>query len=162
MPMNVLRALARIASGQRRGQALVEFALVFPIFAIMLFGIVDLGRYVFTANSLDNGAREAARSASVSTRPAECAGLDRGACAVAIAKSRTWGVPPNGVAVTVTCERYGADGTLVSPAPTPAQCRTDDFIVVHAKTVFTLVTPLIAQFLGNQTISGDSRVVVNQ
>ena len=53
-----------------RGQALVEFALVLPIFAIMLFGIIDFGRYVFTANSLNNGAREAARFASVVNRPA--------------------------------------------------------------------------------------------
>ena len=39
------------APGSSRGQALVEFALVLPIFAIMLFGIIDFGRYVFTANS---------------------------------------------------------------------------------------------------------------
>ena len=41
-----------------RGQAMVEFALVLPIFAILLFGIIDIGRYVYTANALSNGARE--------------------------------------------------------------------------------------------------------
>ena len=54
-----------------RGQSMVEFALVLPIFAILLFGIIDFGRYVFTANALNNGAREAARFASVSVFPAE-------------------------------------------------------------------------------------------
>ena len=43
-----------------------------------------------------------------------------------------------------------------------AACRTDDFLVVHTQSDFTLVTPLIAQFLGDQTITGDSRVTVNQ
>ena len=43
-----------------------------------------------------------------------------------------------------------------------AACRTDDFLVVHTESQFTLVTPLIAQLLGNQKITGDSRVAVNQ
>ena len=29
------------------GQGLVEFALVIPIFLLMLFGVVDAGRYVY-------------------------------------------------------------------------------------------------------------------
>ena len=98
MPMSFARLRKR---GSSRGQALVEFALVLPIFAIMLFGIIDFGRYVFTANSLNNGAREAARFASVVNRPPECAGLSRSACATTIAKSHAWGVPQSGVTVTV-------------------------------------------------------------
>ena len=100
------------------------------------------------------------RFASVSNRPAECAGLTRAACATAIAQSHAWGVPGSSVAVTVACERYSAGGTKSNPGMT--NCRTDDFLVVHTQTQFTLVTPLIAQFLGGQTISGDSRVTVNQ
>lgn len=157
MPMSLARFRNRSSS---RGQALVEFALVLPIFAIMLFGIIDFGRYVFTANSLNNGAREAARFASVVNRPPECAGLSRSACASTIAKSRAWGVPESGVTVTVTCERYSAGGTKSDPGV--VACRTDDFLVVHAESEFTLVTPLIAQLLGDQTITGDSRVTVNQ
>jgi len=48
-----------------RGQALVEFAIVIPIFLALLFGIVDLGRVVWANNSLANAAREAARYAIV-------------------------------------------------------------------------------------------------
>jgi Flp pilus assembly protein TadG len=143
-----------------RGQALVEFALVLPIFAIMLFGIIDLGRFVFTANSLNNGAREAARFASVANRPAECAALSRTACATTIARSHAWGVPQGGVTVTVNCERYSAGGTKSDPGV--SACRTDDFLVVQAQTEFTLVTPLIGGLLGDQTITGESRVTVNQ
>ncbi len=148
--------------GTGRGQALVEFALVLPIFAIMLFGIIDFGRYVFTANSLNNGAREAARFASVSVFPAECTGLTRSACATTIARSHAWGVPGSSVNVTTTCEGFHPDGTagVAGARPSP-QCTTGDLLRVQTQTSFTLVTPLIAQFLGGQTIRGDARVAVN-
>jgi hypothetical protein len=48
-----------------RGQALVEFALVLPIFLAMLLGIVDLGRVIWANNALAGAAREAARFAIV-------------------------------------------------------------------------------------------------
>jgi len=47
------------------GQALVEFALVFPIIALLVFGFIDVGRAVLTANTLTNAARQAARVAAV-------------------------------------------------------------------------------------------------
>jgi len=156
--MTITHAIRRLRSA--RGQSLVEFALVLPIFAILLFGIIDFGRYVFTANALNNGAREAARFASVVNRPPECVGLTRSACATTIAKSNAWGVPRNGITVTVSCERYASGGTKSLPGV--AACRTDDFLVVHTQSVFTLVTPLIGQLLGDQTITGDARVTVNQ
>ena len=43
------------------GQGLVEFALVFPIFVIMLFGLFDVGRAVFAYNAITNSAREGTR-----------------------------------------------------------------------------------------------------
>ena len=46
-------------------QALVEFALVLPIFLVMLFGIIDLGRYVYMNSTLSQAARESARVAAV-------------------------------------------------------------------------------------------------
>ena len=48
-----------------RGQALLEFALVLPIFLSLLFLIVDFGRVVWATNSLANAAREGARYAIV-------------------------------------------------------------------------------------------------
>jgi Flp pilus assembly protein TadG len=48
-----------------RGQALVEFALVAPIFFLILFSIIDFGRYVYYVQILNNAAREGARYAIV-------------------------------------------------------------------------------------------------
>lgn len=47
------------------GQALVEFAFIFPLIALLAFGFIDVGRAVFTANALTNAARQAARVAAV-------------------------------------------------------------------------------------------------
>ena len=48
-----------------RGQALVEFALILPIFLIMLMTVIDVGRAIWAQNSLASAAREGARYAIV-------------------------------------------------------------------------------------------------
>lgn len=51
--------------GRARGQALVEAALVAPLFFLILFGIIDLGRVIWANDVVSNAAREGARFASV-------------------------------------------------------------------------------------------------
>ena len=48
-----------------RGQTLVEFAFVLPLFIFLLVAIFDLGHVVWANDTLANGAREAARYAIV-------------------------------------------------------------------------------------------------
>lgn len=48
-----------------RGQAMVELALVFPLFIMVFFGIIVLGIGVFYQQQITNAAREAARFASI-------------------------------------------------------------------------------------------------
>lgn len=48
-----------------KGQALVEVALVAPLFFLILFGIIDLGRVIWANDAVANAAREGARYASV-------------------------------------------------------------------------------------------------
>jgi TadE-like protein len=50
---------------RRRGQALVEFALVVPVLFLLFLGIVETGRLVFYLHTLNNAAREGARYAIV-------------------------------------------------------------------------------------------------
>jgi Flp pilus assembly pilin Flp len=45
------------------GQSMVEFAVLAPIFFLLLLGTIDLGRAVYTYNAISNAAREGARSA---------------------------------------------------------------------------------------------------
>lgn len=56
----------RIPGGRpRRGQALVEFALVLPLLMLVLFGIVEFGRAWNAKQVLTDAAREGARLAVV-------------------------------------------------------------------------------------------------
>jgi hypothetical protein len=55
-----------------RGQAMVEFALVFPIFILLMVGMFDLGRVIWVNNTLATAAREAARYAIVHGAKAPC------------------------------------------------------------------------------------------
>ena len=50
-------------SDRSRGQAMVEFALVIPVFILLMVGIFDLGRVVWVNDTLATAAREAARFA---------------------------------------------------------------------------------------------------
>jgi hypothetical protein len=144
------------------GQALAEFALVLPLFILLVFGIIDMGRYVYTANALGNGAREGARAGSVGIRPSPtCDGLSREECVVEITGSQSWGIPETLITTTVTCERYPV-GSTAPVYPGVNSCATDDLLSVRASTTFTLVTPVIAQLIGDMSISGESRVTVNQ
>jgi hypothetical protein len=60
-----LRRPARSSKRRSRGQALVEFAFVAPMFFLLLFAIIDFGRYVYYVQVLNNAAREGARYAIV-------------------------------------------------------------------------------------------------
>ena len=55
-----------------RGQALVEFALVFPLFLLVLFGIIVYGLSVFYQQQLTNAAREAARYGAIHSATSQC------------------------------------------------------------------------------------------
>ncbi len=50
---------------RRDGQALVEFALVIPIFILIVIGIIEFGRLWMTLNTLTGAAREGVRVAAV-------------------------------------------------------------------------------------------------
>jgi hypothetical protein len=56
-----------------RGQAMVEFALVFPIFILLMVGMFDLGRVIWVNDTLATASREAARFAIVHGAKSTCA-----------------------------------------------------------------------------------------
>jgi Flp pilus assembly protein TadG len=58
---------ALVRTRARRGQSMVEFALVLPVILWLTMGIVDLGRGIFFYNMLSNAAREGARVGIVRT-----------------------------------------------------------------------------------------------
>lgn len=57
----------RIQFKSHRGQALLEFALVLPILALVILGIFDLGWAIYANNTVSSAAREGARRAIIKT-----------------------------------------------------------------------------------------------
>ena len=87
------------------GQSLVEFALAFPIFLLLLFGLIDIGRFVYTANAVSQAAREGARYGSVGDWSASCGG-SRQSCVIQETIDRLAGVTVKPSDVKVTCWRH--------------------------------------------------------
>jgi Flp pilus assembly protein TadG len=143
------------------GQSMVEFALVLPIFLLLLFGLIDIGRYVYTANAVNEAAREGARLGSVAAWSADCSG-SRETCVRDITMSRLAGVAISAKDVTVQCWRYNP-ARPSEPAPVAvALCRANDFLSVRLDATFQVLTPVIGQFLGGAKVTGVAKVMVHQ
>ncbi len=71
---------------RRAGQSMVEFAVLAPIFFLLLLGTIDLGRAVYTYNAISNAAREGARAAVPFDSP-----LPQNATVVAAVQSKLGG-----------------------------------------------------------------------
>ena len=153
--------------GRPAGQALVEFALVVPIFLILLFGLIEVGRYIYLNNAFNEAAREAARFGSVEqwqhSCPASVSSPDRFTCTAQIARERLSGAPAD-VLVDVACN------TMDSVAPPTGlaadECGSNDLLVVTVRTpssgptAFRFLTPVIGQLLGTPVITGKTQVVI--
>jgi len=91
----------RALCGRRStGQALVEFAIVAPVFFLLLFAIIEAGRFILYYETLNNATREGARYATVH-------GSASGAVATAsdiqsVVRQWSIGLDPNSVVVTTT------------------------------------------------------------
>ena len=64
-PFRGARKAVRSIRATETGQSLVEFAMVLPLFLVLLFGLVDFGRAFYSWMVITNGAREGARAGAV-------------------------------------------------------------------------------------------------
>lgn len=136
----------RIRRHHGRGQALVEFALIIPIFLLVIFGLVDLGRAVFVNNSLAEAARDGARYGSVQARGYDDA---RRTAVEDWVLARLVSVP--NATVTVTCVSAAAS----------LGCTVNDVLIVTAEADLEMITPIIGQIVGTLALDGRSEVLVN-
>ena len=56
-----LEKVCRLCRKRRRGAAAVEFAVVAPVFFILIFGMIEFGRMVMVQQVITNASREGAR-----------------------------------------------------------------------------------------------------
>lgn len=96
---------------QENGSALVEFAVVAPLFILLLFGIIDFSRAIWTRNTAAHAAREGVRYAIV--RGAESGRAATESDVEAYVQSRAHGMPTTDVGVTTTWKPDNKPGSVV-------------------------------------------------
>lgn len=63
-----MRRAASLASGQReRGAVAVEYGIILPVFLVLVLGLMDTGRLLWTQTTLDRAVEAAARCGAVDT-----------------------------------------------------------------------------------------------
>ena len=161
--------LGRPANARRSvvGQALSEFALVVPIFLLLLFGLIEVGRYIYLNNAFNAAAREGARFGSVEewryACPKNVRSPNRITCTEQVTRDRIAGAPAS-FEVDATCTQVGANGS--QRAVSAAACGANDLLTVKIYTpasgpnAYHFLTPIIGQLIGSPVIAGQAQVVV--
>jgi PKD repeat protein len=127
-----------------RGQSLVEFALVLPVFLVFLAGALDLGRVFYANISLNNAAREGAFLAAKHPAPfgagQSCDASDAGriVCRVQFESASS--------AIVI------ADGDISATCSNSCDSESGSTVTVNVKGSFQLVTPILSAIFGGQTV----------
>lgn len=137
--------MRRRLSDRPRGQALVEFALILPVFILMLVGLFDLGRAVYGFNTVSNASREAVRLAIVDQNVANIQ-------AKAIQRASSLGLSASDVTVSFLNPDLSA-GAPCDTAPYQLGCVAQVHVVYH----YTPATPIIGNLVGTLTIASTTR-----
>ena len=134
-----------------RGQGLVEFALVVPLIVFLLFGVVDLGRAVFTYNTVSQAARSGGRTAMVNQERAKIR-------TSAINAAPTLRLTTSNVSICFkdahTTER-DCDDTFVDTCPR-SQRVVGCLVIVTVRTTYRPMTPVFAQLFSSFTLTATS------
>jgi Flp pilus assembly protein TadG len=148
--MTLRRRTRNILGRRRQGQALVEVALVLPIFLLVLVALFDLGRGVFAYNTLTNASREGVRLAIVNQDQASIIARAKGATAI---------VELDDPSVNVTYYQMNDDGTKGGNCtPAAVGCVAE----VSFQATYRPITPLISDMLfrNGVTFTANSTLVV--
>ncbi len=138
----------RKPASERDGAALVETALVLPIFFMIVLGIIEFGRAMMVAQLLTNGAREGTRVAIMpgsTNAEVEAAVKDFVTSSVGVAANK----------VTVTTTVTPAAGNP-NPGNNVALANKRDLCTVEVKVAFSDVDYLPGKFLGGSQLIGQS------
>ena len=130
-------------AGCRRGAIAVEFALVFPVFVVLVFLLVELGRVLYVHNSLSYAVQVATRYAVVrgadSDDPATEAEIETEL------KTRLEGIEPDDVTVEVTFTPDNSAGSTVSVQASYPYEAVVPFIPIGAFDISTTTEMTIAK-----------------
>jgi Flp pilus assembly protein TadG len=154
--------LVRLGRRDRsRGQALVEFSLVLIPFLLILMGIIDLGRGIYTYNGVAEASRELARVTAVHTCDTSKSTCTLGTSpeTAAVRATQNGLVPGLGGAsavVTYTCT------TITDTAVSNVKCASNDethFVKVTVSVPFQVITPVLSM-VAPSTLSSTTHIEI--
>lgn len=130
----------------RAGSALVEVAVCFPVFLLILMGIIEFGRAMSVNQMLNSAARIGCRSAVLDGSTNSAVETQVKQHVVSTLGCQTSSV---NVAITATSSRTGAALSNVS------QATTGDLIKVNVFVRFADVSWAVREWMGNANIRGE-------
>ena len=163
--------------GMRRdghGQGLVEFALVFPVIVLILFGVFDFGRAIYAYNTIANAARQGARVAAVNqvvTANTRCnedmpvedpSNPDWSVLACAASSAVSLGVQTSDVVVAYAPPASTPKLACPSPPSITSQVSVGCIVSVTVTYKWTPNTPVIGNILGPITLTSTSTMPVER
>lgn len=136
------------ADEKRRGAALVEMAIVLPLFFMIVLGIIEFGRAMMVSNMVTNAAREGARLAILD-------GTTNSDVNSAITDFLTasLGVSAANVNVTINCTPAPSNP---DPGDQIENCISRDLIEITVEVPFNTVSLLPGNFLAGKNLVGKS------
>ena len=143
-----------------RGQSIVEFALILPVFLYLLLGVVDIGRVIFYQSLVNNAARDAARYA-LAHPDQTCSSGTCGVTTSAQTAAGMFGAQLSVCSATLySATVLGAAGTTVPPACPNSNTTTATYGYVTV-VVSVPFQPATALFTGawTRTLSAQSTML---
>jgi Flp pilus assembly protein TadG len=124
--------------GARRGQAMIEFILVAPLYFLLTFAVIDFGRMFFVQMTVQQAVQEAARYASTGQHLADPNNPGQNLSRVA---SITQEVEQDAVGANVSSVQISSVAGGAGSAGGPG-----DTVTVSVTTNLALMTPMVATF----------------
>jgi Flp pilus assembly protein TadG len=137
----------RRANRRDRGQSLVEFAVVLPVFLLILAGILDFGLGLYSQMTIINASREGARLGVV--EPGNVSGID------ARVKAMSTSLDLAKMNVAVSCERPSGSSFVACSSPS---WQAGDAVVVKVDYAYSMIWPLAMGNILNLTSTTQMRI----
>jgi hypothetical protein len=158
--------MSRFRRPRVRGQGLVEFALVFPVFIVLVFALFDVGRAVFAYNELTNAAREGARLAMVNQSVPKIEERIHGQSTGTTVDQCIYFIEADSANPFLTCGKNTITPAMQKdPGPPPRDTPADECpaalkvgCIAHVEvwTDYAPITPLVSNIIGSMTLTANS------
>lgn len=118
-----------LLSKKKKGQALVEFALILPILLLILMGIIQFGLVINAYLTISNVSREGARAAAVGTSYTDVDSL-----------------------IISSAPNLDSNKLTINISPSEGNRRSGETLTAHITYNYKLTVPIISSLFNNQII----------